>query len=545
MVRLEVMMKGAVEQLRHPEKVGQDRRKDPGFYYIFSGLRWSLLSLAMTEDKKYSHYFSFLAGIICGLCFAPVFFLPGVFLTSALLAQIKSSKTKFEAAKFGYMFGFGFYLATLYWISFGVSVYIEQFWWAIPFALLGLPAFLAIFTAILSMVAWQFRDRALFHFIFCSLWVLIEWTMSWIFTGLPWGVLGYALSNWLVMIQFADIFGIFGLSFFVIYIGSGFYEKVGLYSRLLTSHVMIILVIIYGTAKIQNNPTEYTEILARIVQPSIPQTEKWNPKEFWQNLDLQIELSKQKGNGEPDVIVWSEAALTVPYNIKPVFEALLSVFANGEQILITGGVADNNKIGDELKIYSSMIGLKKHGKIFEYHKAHLVPFGEYMPFKDLLPFKKITHGLIDYTQGVRENIDIEQLSLVIQPLVCYESIFSVEVKTSNSIVDAIINITNDAWYGNSSGPYQHFEISRMRSVENGLPMLRASNNGISGFIDPLGRVLNKTTLDDITIIDNFIPKKLPYETWFSRYSMWTLFLGGFLVLILQLLCKYFLKLYYN
>ena len=276
------------------------------------------------------------------------------------------------------------------------------------------------------------------------------------------------------------------------------------------------------------------------MQPSIPQTAKWNPEEFWRNLDLHVDLSKKPGY--PDLIIWSEAALTVPYNIEPVLQTILSVFSNARQVLLTGGVSNNNKIGDSLELYSSLIGINKSAiKIVEYRKSHLVPFGEYMPLKDFLPLKKITYGLTDYTEGKRESILIPNFKLVIWPLICYESIFPYEVKVSNKNVDVIINITNDAWYGNSSGPYQHFEISRMRAVENGLPLLRTGNNGISAFIDPVGRVLLKTKLNDITLLDNFIPEKLLNETLFSQYKLWILLAGVYCVLILQLINKFCLR----
>lgn len=489
---------------------------------------------------------SFIAGLICGLSFAPVFFLPGIFCTSLLVAQIKLSKSKFEATKFGFMFGFGFYLSSLYWISFALGVFIDQFWWAIPFALFGLPAFMAIFTSIIALISWQIRDCKFFHFLFCFIWVFTEWVISWIFTGLPWSVAGYALSNWLILVQFASIFGIFGLSFIVIYIGSSPYnlfctksnlEKNNFYARALTSIVLITSILVYGYLRLEANPTKYTNISARLVQPSIPQIEKWEPEKFWRNLDLQIELSKKEGS--PDLVIWSEAALTLPYNIKPILKEILSVFANDEQILLTGGVSDNNKTGDDLELHSSLIGINKSAtKLFEYHKSHLVPFGEYMPLKNILPLKKITHGLMDYTEGKRKSVVIKKFNLVTWPLICYEAIFPYEVKVSNKDVDVIINVTNDTWYGNSSGPYQHFEISRMRAIENGLPMLRVANNGISAFIDPVGRILEKTELNEVTMLDNFIPKKLSHETLFSRYPLWIVLLEVYFVLILQLFGKF-------
>ena len=189
---------------------------------------------------------SFVAGIICGLSFAPVYFIPGIFTLSVLCAQISAAANYKQAAKFGYLFGFGFFLSTLYWISFGVSVYIEQFWWAIPFALFGLPAFLALFISAHSALAWLFRKTYLYHFIFCCIWLFTEWLMSWIFTGLPWGMLGYAFSISDIMIQPASIFGILGLSFIALYVGSSLFSKKALFPRLTTSIILCVMMIIFG-----------------------------------------------------------------------------------------------------------------------------------------------------------------------------------------------------------------------------------------------------------------------------------------------------------
>ena len=287
-----------------------------------------------------------------------------------------------------------------------------------------------------------------------------------------------------------------------------------------------------GFYRLQGNPTELSELKVRIVQPSIPQNAKWNPQTFWQNLDKQVEMSNKEGY--PDIIVWSEAALTVPYYYKPVYNTLKSVFTKENQILLSGGVNDNNMQGENYEIYSSLIALDDNGKLrFDYHKSHLVPFGEYIPLSKYLPLQKITYGTVDYTPGKREILYLDSLNLYIQPLVCYESIFSEEVRVINSEADLIVNITNDAWYGNSSGPYQHFEISKMRAVENGLPMIRAGNNGISAVIDPVGRVLKKLDLNQIDIIDNLIPLKLLLPTIFSEYGQITVFILALAIFVLQ------------
>ncbi|MDP5110510.1 MAG: apolipoprotein N-acyltransferase [Rickettsiaceae bacterium] len=487
----------------------------------------------MLSNRK----FSIINGAICGLAFAPIFFLPSIFSLSFMCAQIVNAQSKKDAAIYGYLFGLGLYLSTIYWMAFGVSVYAEQFWWVIPFALLGLPAFIAIFYCLLSIFVWHFRKYILFHFIFCISWLFIEWLISWLFTGLPWTLIGYSLSVSNLLIQGSSIFGILGLSFAAVYIGSSLYSKKMRYARIIVSLFIIIAIIAYGFYRLEKNPTEFSDLKVRIVQPSIPQKAKWDPQTFWQNLDKQIEMSNQQG--DPDIIVWSEAALTVPYYYKPVHNTLKSVFTKRGQILLSGGVNDNKMPGENYEIYSSLIALDSSGKLrFDYHKSHLVPFGEYIPFSKYLPLQKITYGTVDYTPGKREILYLNFLNLYVQPLVCYESIFSEEVRIMNSDADLIVNITNDAWYGNSSGPYQHFEISKMRSVENGLPMIRAGNNGISAIIDPVGRVIKRLDLNQIDIIDGFIPLKLLLPTIYSEYGQITVIAWVLAIFVLQLMVMF-------
>lgn len=459
-------------------------------------------------------------------------------MLSILCAQIYRSKTLYEAAVSGYWFGVGFFLTALYWISFGVTVYIDEFLWAVPFALFGLPAFLAIFTAIISVIAYRFKLSIYYHFLFCVTWIFIEWVMSWIFTGLPWALIGYAFNVSEILIQPASLFGILGLSFSGIFIGSIFYGKEFLSLRIFIASIIIISTVLYGVIRLANNPTEYSKVKIRIVQPSIKQVAKWDPEIFWENIYKHISLSMRKG--EPDIIIWSEAALTAPYYYEEIYENLMTLFSKKNQFLLTGSVSDNGREGELLELYSSFIALSDTGElIFDYRKSHLVPFGEYMPLGEYIPLKKITPGIIDYTPGKREIKYLPQLNLSILPLVCYESIFYNESRVSNIDVDLIINITNDAWYGNSSGPYQHFEISRIRAVENALPMIRSGNNGISAVIDPAGRVIAKLALNEVDILDSYLPIKLGKPTLFSKLGNISVVVFILLVLIIQKICFIF------
>lgn len=484
-------------------------------------------------------------GMISGLVFAPIFFVPGLFTLAFLCHQVKISDNWKKAAIVGFIFGLGHFLVGIYWISIGITVYIDEFWWALPFALFGLPTILALFIATSCACGFLAKNYSFYQFIFCLWWVFFEWVRSWIFTGLPWNLLGYAFSFSDILIQSANIIGIYGLSFIVIYISTSFYpifskKYHSLKISLFTSLIIISLIIPYGILRLHNNPTNFSAIKVRLVQPSIPQVAKWDVDEFWRNLNLHINLSKSPNN--IDLIIWSEAAMVVPYDYRPIKMKLMEMLENKQAILITGGITTNGKEGDDLKIFTSLYALTEKGEqIFEYHKSHLVPFGEYMPLKWLLPLKKLTPGFLDYTEGDGKLVTLHKPVITIKPLICYEAIFPNFVRTSNKSADVIINVTNDAWYGRSSGPYQHLHISRMRSVENGLAMLRTANNGISAIIDPVGRIIQKCSLNEVSYIDGLMPNKLDYETFYSRFGDISALLAILFIFISHILVRIIMR----
>lgn len=542
----------------------------------------------MLTSKK----FTFIAGAISGLAFAPIFFIPSLLAISLLCHQVARAQNWQESSIIGFIFGFGHFLTSMYWISIGVTVYIDEFWWAIPFALFGLPIILGGFIATTCGLAFTARKYSYYQFIFCLSWVFCEWLRSWLFTGLPWNLLGYVITFSDSLIQIVSVVGIYGLSFFTVYIASSFYpifskewqvpflslrglalEGVAIQNKtiklsycyrflldcgarmrslamtlegklLLNSLILTLLIFSYGFYRLHNHPSSFSNIKIRLVQPSIAQAAKWDEKAFWQNLDLQIRLSSAPG--KVDLIIWSEAALVVPYTYEAVNSKLLTMLENKEAILITGGITSNEQQGDNFEIYTSLYALNKKGKqLFEYHKSHLVPFGEYMPLKQILPLKKLTPGLLDYTAGDGKVVNLENPFITIKPLICYEAIFPDFVRTSNKVADLIINVTNDAWYGRSVGPYQHLQISRMRSVENGLPMLRTANNGISAIIDPVGRIIQFLPLNEVGYIDHLVPTKLKSPTLYSQWGDICALLAIMITLLSYLLVKLILVKIYS
>lgn len=497
--------------------------------------------------KTYPKTIVLFSGMISGSIFAPIFFIPGLIMFSMLLWYIKYANTFKQALIFGFIFGFGQFLISMYWIVIGVSVYLEEFWWALPFALFGLPCILAIFIAISCSIAWFFRCYNAYQLIFCATWIFFEWLRSWLFTGLPWNLVGYAFAFSDVLAQSVNIISIYGLGFIIIYISSCFYNcfdkstQNQLTVSLITSIILIIIMIFYGTYRLYNNPTIFSDIKIRLVQPSIPQTDKWDINQFIKHLDTHISLSIQQNNTDfqPDLIFWSEAALVLPYEHPLVKAEISNMLKTIKAILITGGVSHNNKQGEEFEIYTVLEAIDADRMIFEYYKSHLVPFGEYIPLRTILPIKKLTPGFIDYTEGKSKTVYLKQFGLTIKALICYESIFPHEVRTANANV--IINATNDAWYGRSSGPYQHFYISKMRSVENGIPMIRIANNGISAIIDSYGRVINQTTLNAVTIIDGLMPNDQANPTMYSLYGNIMALLALLLVVMIKVMINLFIQ----
>lgn len=487
---------------------------------------------------SFNNYTLLILGVISGLAFAPCFFLPVLFSISIIVYIVQKQHTYKSVIYKSCIFGLGHFLTNLYWIGIAVSIYIEDFWWAIPLGIFGLPLILSIFIILVSLFSWFFRDTKYYRFIFCIFWVFFEWLRSWIFTGLPWNLLGYVFSFSNALMQSVSIISIYGLSFIVIYISTSLYYYLikdyrNLKISVITSSILLFVIYLYGYLNLINNPTEFTDIKVRMVQPSIKQEAKWDSDKVLDNLNKHINLSVNK-DYIPDLIIWSEAALVTHYDHQIIKGMLSKVFYDENIILITGGITYNND-----KLYTSLYALDSNlNMLFEYNKSHLVPFGEYVPFKDVLNvigIKKITSGFIDYSQGNRDIVKIDKLKISIQPLICYESIFPNEAKISNKKVDAIINVTNDSWYGNSFEPYQHLYISKVRAIENGLPMIRVSNNGISMITDPLGRIINELGLNEIGVIDSFMPKKLDYSTLYSIYGDVLILLIVLLVLIIQLI----------
>ncbi|HEX6441205.1 MAG TPA: apolipoprotein N-acyltransferase [Stellaceae bacterium] len=487
-----------------------------------------------------------LAGALPPFDLAPLIF----FAFPGLLWLDEGSATIWASARLGYTFGLGFFVAGLYWIAAALFVDIAAFWWALPFALLGVPAVLALFPAA-AMLAVAFGasgcrlSPGARVCLFAVAWSAAEWVRGHVLTGLPWNLVGYAWSGGfpgaLAVLQTVSWIGIYGLSFVTV-LAASLPALLGMPSLVplpvlrraaptIAAALLIALPAAAGAVRLYLMPPSTTGVWLRLVQPSIPEKAKWDATAAQANFDRLLKLSGAPVGHSLAAVIWPEAAAPFLIERDAARRDALAAVAPKNGYVITGALRANPPPGPVAQVWNSIEAVDANGVIrARYDKVHLVPFGEYVPFRDVLPIKKITPGAIDLSAGPGpRTLDLPGLPRF-APIVCYEAIFPAAIVDEDDRSAWILNVTNDAWYGHSSGPYQHFAIARTRAVEEGQPLVRAANNGISGIVDSAGRVLGGMNLDTIGYLDAELPTAGP-PTVYSRLGDW-LFLA---LLILGLL----------
>jgi apolipoprotein N-acyltransferase len=269
-------------------------------------------------------------------------------------------------------------------------------------------------------------------------------------------------------------------------------------------------------------------IRLRVVQPNIAESLKWQPARLRANLLEMVQTSRVGLDGDK-LLIWPEAS--VPYDLgsEPELRHALGAILPKDGYLATGTPRrepNEGGTGDNAFRYFNSLELVDHAGdiVATYDKSHLVPYGEYVPMRSILPIAKITPGTIDFSSGPGpRTVSVPGLP-PFGVLICYEAIFPDEAVERDHRPDWLLNVTNDAWFGTSSGPYQHFESTRMRAVEQGLPLVRAANTGISGVIDPYGRVLTRVGLGERRVFDSGLPRPLAEPTPYARFGDATLIL---------------------
>jgi len=480
---------------------------------------------------------AFILGAFTALATAPFYFFPVCFLTFPLLIRmldgVKAHKDLSPihrlgiAALTGWSFGFGYFFCSLWWIGYlmlndGAAFGLMM----LPLAALGLPAMMAAYyglaTLIQALLAGHFYTRILalaFGF------GLAEWLRGVLFTGFPWNAIGYSLMPHPLLMQMATVVGLYGVNALAVLIYATplllVERQVRVSERLLGLGIMIGLVglmIGFGFWRLSGLPAieeirQAEGARVRLIQPSIPQSEKIDDDNRFENFNAHLLLTKAPpppGHLAPDFIIWPETSL--PYILAYVPEAgkALAKALQPHQLALIGTVRAER--GEDLlkpAYYNSLEVINAQGEIVGHaDKTHLVPFGEYLPWPHLFKWLGL-HAAAEMTGGYESAPHHISLPLnkdiTILPLICYEVIFPTEMQYQGRQANVLVNISNDAWYGTTPGPAQHFHQARLRAVEQGMPLVRGANNGISAVIDPYGRIIAQLALNEIGFIDATIP----------------------------------------
>tara|TARA_Y100001936_G_C16093953_1_gene689680 strand:+ start:2245 stop:3801 length:1557 start_codon:yes stop_codon:yes gene_type:complete len=469
---------------------------------------------------------SFLIGALAAAAQPPIHLLPVLFISfPGLVWLLDGAQTRRAAFGIGWLFGAGYFAAGLYWVSNALLVDAARFVWLIPFALLGLSLGIGIFTGLMAVTVRLFWKPGVSRIcILAGAWMLFEVIRGFVFTGFPWNPIGNVWSIVPSVLQAAAWIGVYGLSLVTVFAASAPAVLPDTGSRhrvpVAVSGLAVLMVFaIAGAARQENAPQDQaTAPVLRIVQPNIAQREKWNPTRITANFAHQIQLSLSKNGIQPAHVLWPETAVSFTFLADPSAQSLLRRIVPANGYLLTGAMRIDREGERAVGAYNSLVTIDDNGRSQTvYDKHHLVPFGEYVPLRSTLSLDKITSGPIDFEPGP----GLQTLRLPglppFSPLICFEAIFPGRVALNSDRPEWLLNVTNDAWFGMSAGPYQHFASAQMRAVEEGLPLVRVANTGISGVIDPYGRVISSIGLGRQGAVDVALPAPI-LPTFFARFG---------------------------
>lgn len=413
-------------------------------------------------------------------------------------------KDRLQATYLGLTAGFVFHLILLYWIPVPITVYGKLPFLAGVFLLLLLAAYLSLYMATFATLVTYFKTRLNVPLVLTApfIWVSLELLLTHLLTGFPWGLLGYSQYLNLPVIQIADITGVYGISFVIVVVNAGIYRAFERYmdglsfrhGRSVWVAVFVLLSAIgYGYWRLDNQ-MDTMSLRVGIAQGNINQDQKWDPEYQRETMDAYLALTRKVSEGGVDLIVWPETAVPFYFQIDETYRPDILKAANEGKSHILFGSPAYEREGKEIRYYNSAFmvtpDMTTAGR---YDKMHLVPFGEYVPLKRLLFFvDKLTEGIGDFSTG--DSIKVLKMGKSeIGTLICYEGIFpNLSRKSVKEGANLFVNITNDAWFGRTSAPYQHLSMYSLRAVENRVPVVRAANTGVSALIDNKGRIVSMT-----------------------------------------------------
>jgi apolipoprotein N-acyltransferase len=469
------------------------------------------------------------AGGLCPLALSPLHLFPVLLLSfTFLVSAVAMARGWGSAFAFGWVFGVGYFVGGLYWIEHAfvvaeLGVLLGCFAVLLMSVTLGLVvAAVAVLTKLTGFVG--VRQSVAF----ACFWTLGEWIRSFsVLGGFPWNLVGYAWAFSDEIIQLASLLGVFGLSALTVFVAAlpgglmgAETSKSKFYVWGAVTVICFGLVWAFGFNRLGSAPTRMVDdVMLRLVQANLLQIRKRSTDLWEENLLAHVELTGVVGDMPVTHVVWPETAVPYPLAQMPSVRKLLADALPEGGLLLTGALRIEAGKENGQKIWNGLSVITSAGDIVgSYDKRKLVPFGEYVPFRKWFSFNRIVSGPRDFSAGTGpQNIEVPSLPLF-RPLICYEVIFPGSIIGGGERPEWLLNLTNDAWYGHTSGPYQHFTQARLRAVEEGLPLVRSANTGISAVVDSYGRTVAMLALGERGVLDSGLPVAIPEGTFYSRFG---------------------------
>ena len=488
--------------------------------------------MTVKSSNKYIKFLiPFFLGIITSFSLPPYSYLFINFITfpALLFFFIKNyENSKWISFNIGWVFGFGYFISNLYWITNSLT-FDETFKPLIPIAIILIPLFLGIFYGIITLIISFFNLKENFSLIiiFSITFSAIEYIRSFIMGGFPWNLIAYSWTNYLNSIQIISLIGIYSfnlISITVFLLPTVIFYKKNIRIKFFTMLFLFICLLgnyLFGNIKIKddNESIEKLDFTIKIVSPQIDINRFLKYEDPEKNIEELIALSNPQ-KSKKTIFIFPEVILTNLYfeDLKKYKKLFYKNYSSNHIIIM--GMRSMKTIDGMSKIYNSLVILDRNLKLLaKYDKNKLVPFGEFLPFENYLSkfgLKKITQGYQSFSaSNKREIINIYNKKFL--PLICYEIIYSGKLKSIEQNFDFIINISEDGWFGNSIGPYQHFSHSKFRAIEEGKYIIRSANNGISAYISPKGKIIHKLESTQKGVIE---VKKFKYvkKTFFATHG---------------------------
>lgn len=509
-----------------------------GFARRVAGLRgWRRLGLAWFAGASGALAmppYGILPALAGALCIA-------VWLTDGAVSGRPALRRMGPSFLIGWAWGFGFLTAGLWWLGSAFLVEADAFLWALPLGVVGLPFGLGLFYGAGFSIAGAMWSRGPARIAALAFGLGgAEWLRGHVLTGFPWNVLGMALGQNLWLMQAAAAIGLYGLTVLAVLICAApatlfdAASQRNRYGPIAAATILLAALALAGADRVGAADPAVSGVRLRLVQPNLQQDAKFRPENRDDIVDRYIELSQRPpagGRAQPTHIIWPESAFPFLIQRDPDTLAKIAAGLKPNRVLMTGAArADEPLPGERPRIYNDIMVIEPDGTITDsYDKVHLVPFGEYLPgFLDgalravgLRQFVAIPGGFSAGNPATQRVLTVPGLPPVVGTI-CYEAIFPAAIRPLGQPVDAarppglILNVTNDGWFGDTPGPRQHLAQARLRAVEEGLPLVRDANTGISAVIDPHGRITARTPIEIETVLDADLPARIIGGTIYAR-----------------------------